>query len=69
MVDTTGAGDTFSGALAVALGEGCPILEAARFATRAASVSVEVQGVVPTSIPHRSAVDARIAAANAEVAP
>ena len=68
VVDTTGAGDTFSGALAVALGEGRPILEAARFATRAASMSVEVQGVVP-SIPHRGAVDARIAAASAEVAP
>jgi ribokinase len=61
-VDTTGAGDTFSGALAVALAEGKPILQAARFATWAASMSVEVPGVVP-SIPRRSAVEARIQSA------
>lgn len=59
VVDTTGAGDSFSGALAVALGEGKTLLEAARFANRAASLSVEVEGVVP-SIPHRAAVDARL---------
>jgi len=58
VVDTTGAGDSFSGALAVALGEGKTLLEAARFANRAASMSVEVQGVVP-SLPYRAAVDAR----------
>jgi ribokinase len=62
VVDTTGAGDTFSSALAVALAEGRPILQAARFATWAASMSVEVPGVVP-SIPRRSAVEARIQSA------
>jgi ribokinase len=59
VVDTTGAGDSFSGALAVALGEGKPLLDAVRFANRAASMSVEVEGVVP-SIPRRAQVEARI---------
>ena len=58
VVDTTGAGDSFSGALAVALGEGKGLLDAARFANRAASMSVEVEGVVP-SLPYREAVEAR----------
>jgi len=58
VVDTTGAGDAFSGALAVALGEDRPLRDAIRFANRAASMSVEVEGVVP-SIPFRADVDAR----------
>jgi ribokinase len=58
-VDTTGAGDTFSGALAVALGEGLNLLEAVGFANMAASISVEREGVVP-SIPYRQQVDARL---------
>lgn len=59
VVDTTGAGDSFSGALAVGLGEGTPLLDAVRFANRAASMSVEVEGVVP-SIPYRNAVETRL---------
>ena len=55
-VDTTGAGDTFSGALAVGLGEGMELLDAVRFATRAAALSVTVKGVVE-SIPYRKQVD------------
>ena len=35
--DTTGCGDVFHGAFALALGEGAPVLEAARFASAAAA--------------------------------
>ena len=44
VIDTTGAGDTFCGALAVALGEGLELSEAARFAARAAALSVGAAG-------------------------
>lgn len=54
-VDTTGAGDTFAGGLAVALGEGFPIGEAVRFANMAAGISVTRHGVVE-SIPSREEV-------------
>ncbi|PSL34336.1 ribokinase [Planomicrobium soli] len=50
-VDTTGAGDTFNGALGVALSEKMPFAEAVRFANAAASLSVEkfgAQGGMPT---------------------
>jgi ribokinase len=50
--DTTGAGDVFSGALAVALGDGKPLIEAARFANAAAAISVTRRGAQP-SAPHR----------------
>jgi ribokinase len=40
VVDTTAAGDTFNGALAVALTEGKDILNATNFACRAAAISV-----------------------------
>lgn len=40
VVDTTGAGDTFNGALAVALSEDMSLSEALQFANRAASISV-----------------------------
>lgn len=43
-VDTTGAGDTFNGALGVALAEQLPFEEAVRFANAAASLSVEKMG-------------------------
>jgi len=39
-VDTTGAGDTFNGALAVALAEGKPLSEAVHIANAAAAISV-----------------------------
>jgi ribokinase len=51
-VDTTGAGDTFAGGLAVALGEGLSIEKAVIFANIAASISVTRHGVVE-SIPSR----------------
>jgi ribokinase len=43
-VDTTGAGDTFVGALAAELSVGHPFIEAVRFAVQAASLSVRVPG-------------------------
>ena len=49
-VDTTGAGDTFNGALAVALAENMLMPDAIRFANAAASLSVEkfgAQGGMP----------------------
>lgn len=44
VVDTTGAGDTFNGSLAVALSEGKSIEEAVKFANISASLSVEKKG-------------------------
>lgn len=43
-VDTTAAGDVFNGALAVALSEGAGIVDACRFANRAAALSVTRRG-------------------------
>lgn len=61
-VDTTGAGDTFNGALAVALSEGQSFHEAVRFANAAASISVEQFGA-QGGMPKRSDVSARLGAA------
>lgn len=50
-VDTTGAGDTFNAAFAVAIAEGKTIKDSIRFANRAASLSVTkfgAQGGMPT---------------------
>jgi ribokinase len=50
VVDTTGAGDAFCGALAQALADGAELVEAARWATRAAAASVTrlgAQGGMP----------------------
>jgi len=56
-VDTTAAGDCFCGALAVALGEGRPLPEAARFAACAAALCVQKAGAQP-SLPHRAEINA-----------
>lgn len=45
--DTTGAGDTFTGALAYALTEGRDLIEAVRFANIAGAYSVTRKGVIP----------------------
>jgi ribokinase len=50
--DTTGAGDTFVGALAVALTEGRALRDAVRFAQQAAALSVTRAGAMP-SMPRR----------------
>lgn len=57
-VDATAAGDTFCGALCVALAEGRNLLEAARFATRASALTVQRRGA-QDSIPHREELDER----------
>lgn len=56
-IDTTAAGDIFNGALAVAIGEGCSLLEAVRFASAAAALSVTKLGAQP-SAPYRYQIDA-----------
>lgn len=58
-IDTTGAGDTFNGALGVALAEGMPFEEAVRFANAAASLSVEKFGA-QGGMPKREEVLARL---------
>lgn len=57
VIDTTGAGDTFCGALVVALAEGHPAGEAIRFASAAAALAVTRAGAQP-SLPWRDEVDA-----------
>ena len=52
-VDTTAAGDTFNGALCVALSEGEKLEDAVRFASKAASIAVTRIGA-QNSIPYRS---------------
>ncbi|MDR8412347.1 ribokinase [Nonomuraea sp. 3-1Str] len=58
-VDTTAAGDTFVGALAVARAEGRPAEEALRFASAAAALSVQRPGA-STSMPSRAEIDAAL---------
>lgn len=51
-VDTTAAGDTFNGALVVALAEQSSFIEAVKFANQAASISVTKLGA-QASVPYR----------------
>jgi ribokinase len=62
VVDTTGAGDCFVGALAARLAMGADIIEAARYANAAAACSVERLGAAP-SMPTPKEVAARRARA------
>jgi ribokinase len=55
-VDTTAAGDTFNGALAVALAEDMPMIDAVRFANAAAAISVMRMGAQP-SAPDRKEIE------------
>ncbi|MFF1482955.1 ribokinase [Streptomyces sp. NPDC058301] len=61
-VDTTGAGDTFVGALTVALGEGRTMPEALAWASDAAALSVQRPGAV-AAMPYRTEIDAASAGA------
>ena len=56
VVDTTAAGDTFNGFLAVALAENKDLLDAVRFANAAAALSTRKIGAQP-SIPTRKKVE------------
>ncbi|HEX2032935.1 MAG TPA: ribokinase [Chloroflexota bacterium] len=55
-LDTTAAGDAFCGALAVALAEGSPLPEAARFASAAGALATTVLGATP-SLPARHEIE------------
>lgn len=57
VVDTTGAGDAFNGGFAVAIAEGRPALEAVRFGSAVAAISVQRPGTAP-AMPMRSEIDA-----------
>ncbi len=55
-VDTTGAGDTYSGALCVALSEGKTLKQAAEFATAASALQVQKMGA-QNAMPYRKDLD------------
>ena len=59
VTDTTGAGDAFNGAFAVALGEGHDVESAARFACRAGALAVTEMEVVP-GLPTREDVESMV---------
>lgn len=60
VVDTTGAGDAFNGALAVALAEHRPLAAALAFANTAAALACTKRGAQP-SMPTRAEVERRLA--------
>lgn len=60
VVETTGAGDAFTGGFAVALAEGRDPIEAVRFGCAAAALSVGRAGAAP-SMPRRGEIDALVA--------
>jgi ribokinase len=57
VVDTTGAGDAFNGGFAAALSKGATPIEAARFGSAVAGISVTRPGTAP-SMPHLHEVEA-----------
>ena len=59
-IDTVAAGDVFNGALAVALAEGKPMLEATRFANAAAAIAVTRPGA-QSSAPTRKEIEEMLA--------
>lgn len=61
VVDTTGAGDAFTAAFAVALSEGVPEVEAVRWGCAAGAHMVEHPGVIP-GLPTRAQLEARLVA-------
>jgi ribokinase len=60
-VDSTAAGDAFTGALAVAWGEGRPILDAVRWACAAGAACVRRLGAFH-ALPRRTEIDELYAA-------
>ena len=58
-VDTTAAGDTYTGYFIAGLVEGCPLAECTRRASMAASISVTRIGAAE-SIPTREEVEKRL---------
>lgn len=56
VVDTTGAGDTFTGVLAASMAEGCDAYDACRAAIAASSIEVTRRFVMP-AIPYRREVE------------
>src|SRR3990172_8959236 len=60
-IDSTGAGDAFNGALAVALAEGRSLQEAIPFANAAGGLTTTRRGA-QESLPDRAAIDALLAA-------
>jgi ribokinase len=56
VVDTTGAGDAFNSALAMALAEQKPLVEAVRFAMYGGALACTRLGVIP-SLPYRKDID------------
>lgn len=60
VVDTTGAGDSFTSALAVALGEGNDLHTSVRFASASGAHSVSIAGVID-SLPRREEILRKLA--------
>lgn len=60
VIETTGAGDAFTGGLAAALAEGMDLVEAAHFACAVAGISVTRPGTAP-SMPNRQEIDTVLA--------
>lgn len=60
VVDTTAAGDTYLGALAVRLGEGADLVTAANYATLAAALKITRRGAT-SAVPSKEEVKAAIA--------
>ncbi|MFD5775303.1 ribokinase [Streptomyces fungicidicus] len=63
VVDTTGAGDSFTAALAVALAEDRPVDRAVEFAATAGAHTVSIAGVIP-ALPTRAQLNALIGSAS-----
>ena len=59
-VDTTAAGDTFTGYFLAGLSQGLPMEEVLRISAKASSIAVSRPGAVP-SIPYREEVMAALA--------